>query len=321
MNIKRETLINILVVTGIFLIVSFVLCFLSFSDNSSIGSFLDEIDDRFGDSRFEWREKSGDSPKPSEDVVILVVDENSVNELGRWPWSRKLQAEILQSIYNYKPKVVALDIVNSEKLDDQEDVLLGQTIKSFRNTVLGYFYRYNEPTEDNSESFKYVKRSKINIIKTIEEPDKIYSDNFWRFKSVEVNIPEIGKNARSHGFFNFKPDDDGIFRKAILLTKFNGSFYPSLNLEGLRKFVKGQLILSLDKLGIEGLFLNDLEIPITESGSFVLNYYGEGGTIPTYSIIDVLNKKIPDEKLKDKLVFVGVTEIGVYDIRPSPLDG
>ncbi|MBI5885902.1 MAG: adenylate/guanylate cyclase domain-containing protein, partial [Deltaproteobacteria bacterium] len=62
------------------------------------------------------------------------------------------------------------------------------------------------------------------------------------------------------------------------------------------------------------------KIPVDEQGAFTLNPYGPGGTFTTYSAVDVMKGRLAPDALRDKLVFVGVTERAVYDIRPTPVD-
>ncbi|MGH7885776.1 MAG: CHASE2 domain-containing protein, partial [Thermodesulfobacteriota bacterium] len=320
MKIKKDTITNLLVAFIIFLAVSVALCFISFNNDNPLGRLLREIDLRYGDERFEYRNDRGKSPRPPDDLAILAIDEKSVNELGRWPWSRKVFADFINKLSEYQPKVVAFDIVNSEYSNEFDDNSLAEAVKNLTNPVLGYFFRDTESTELNQEAYKQIKKSKINIVKQLEEPESKYARNYQLYKSVELNIPEIGKSAKGFGFFNFQPDSDGIFRRAILTTKYDGGFFPSLSLEAFRQFVRGQIIISLDRFGIHNLYVNKSEIPVSENGQLILNFYGETGAIPTYSIVDVLNGEVETQKLRDKIVLIGATEIAIYDIRPSPLD-
>lgn len=320
MKIKSDTAKNIIVAFLIFAGVSLILSFISFNNDNSIGRLLGEIDLRYGDERFEYRHHRDKSPEPPSDVVILAIDEKSVNELGRWPWSRKVFASFIDRLSTYEPNTVAFDIVNSEATTIEDDTALGESVKGLKNPVLGYFFRVKESEENNEEAFRQIKKSKINIVKVVDKPLEQFSSNYNLYKSVELNIPEIGKSAKGFGFFNFQPDSDGIFRRALLLTEYEGAFYPSLSLEAYRKSQRGQIILSLDTYGIKNLYVNKTGIPVSESGQLVLNFYGPTGTIPTYSIVDVLNGEVPVEKLQDKIVLIGATEIAIYDIRPSPLD-
>jgi adenylate cyclase len=51
-----------------------------------------------------------------------------------------------------------------------------------------------------------------------------------------------------------------------------------------------------------------------------LNFYGPTGTFTTVSAVDVINKRLPKDILRGRIAFVGATEVGIYDLRPTPFD-
>jgi len=272
---------------------------------------LRDFDLRYSDLRFKVRGEV----KPNSQVAIVAIDEKSINELGRWPWSRYILAELVDKVKSYNPKVIALDITFSETESQDADSIFGEALGKNGKVILGYFFRNDTSQEPASQSLEQIKRSSIKLIKSLGEPK---SDFLWQFRYAELNIPQIGANAEGFGFFNVLSDEDGIMRRAQLLIKYKNDIYPSLNLEGVRRFLGGDVLLSLASYGVDGLYIGQRRIPVDESGQFLVNYYGPTGTVPTYSVVDVLLGKIPDEALKDKLVFVGATEIGIYDARATP---
>ena len=66
---------------------------------------------------FDLSQRLGGQPPPS-GVVIVAIDQASLQELGRWPWPRGLHAELLQQICGASPKAVAMDIAFNEAGDD-----------------------------------------------------------------------------------------------------------------------------------------------------------------------------------------------------------
>ena len=254
---------------------------------------------------------------PSPDIVIVAIDEKSVNEIGRWPWSRSEIADLVNRFFEYDVKTAVFDVVFSEKESLKSDSALGKSIKENKNVILGYFFRDDSSEELDPKSIKLLKKSKIGLIKFLDGSDK---NHIRQFDSVELNIPDIAKDARGFGFFNIIPDNDGVYRHAPLVLNFDGNYYPSLNLEGLSNFSKKEILLTLSDFGVTSINLNEISIPADERGELLLNYYGESGSFPIYSAVDVLNGELSKEKLENKLVFVGATEIGIADIRATPFD-
>lgn len=273
--------------------------------------FLRAIDLKFSDFRFKMRGEI----KPNAQVAIVAIDEKSINELGRWPWSRYRIAELLHKLRDYNPKVVAFDITFSEPESDGADRELGEALDKSRNPILGYFFRDDSTQEPPPESVKLIRRSSIKLIKFLGEPR---TDFLKEFNSADLNIAEIGAHAKGFGFFNAVPDEDGTVRRAQLLVEYKEEIYPSLNLEGMRRFLGGEILLTLASYGVDGLYIRQMQIPADETGQLLINYYGPGGTFATYSVVDILSGKVPTEALKDKLVFIGATEIGIADVKPTP---
>ena len=140
------------------------------------------------------------------------------------------------------------------------------------------------------------------------------------FKSAETNLERIGEGAAGFGTFNIIPEIDGIHRSVNLVYLYKGDIYPNLALEALRHYRGGAVILDAAEYGIDSIHIDDLRLPVNEMGALMLSFYGPGGSFRTYSAADVLKGKVRAAAFKDKLVFLGVTEKGIYDIRPTPVD-
>ncbi|MGQ0793604.1 MAG: CHASE2 domain-containing protein [Deltaproteobacteria bacterium] len=304
---------NFLLIT---LAIGFVSAALGFMLYISPPGFLKEVDLRFGDFRFKLRERL--SPiKPPQDIVIIAIDEKSINQLGRWPWSRTVLAQFTDKLAEYAPKTVGFDIVFSESESEEADSALIEAMRKSGNITLGYFFRDSSTQETPKEALAQINRSNIKLIKFLDESEP---DTIREFSSIETNIPSIGAAAKGFGFFNAFPDQDGIFRRTQFFIKHGENIYPSLSLESVRRYLKGQILLMLASYGIEEIMINERAIPSDERSQFLLNFYGRSGSFATYPIVDVLNGALPPEALRDKLVFIGPTEIGIYDVRATPLD-
>jgi len=273
--------------------------------------FLDVVDLKLKDARFKIRK----TIRPDSRVVIVAIDSKSINELGRWPWKRSLIAGLLNSLKEYGARVVALDIVFSEPSDIGEDTVLSKSIAKNGSVILGYFFR-NEQEVVNAEAVSQIESSKIKLMKIAEG---VTSVPIPQHPYIETDIPLIGRGALDFGFFNINPDPDGPVRKYNLLMLYNGDIYPSLALKAIRHYTGNEIILDIESFGISSLRLGRLSIPSDESGRLTANYYGTGGTITTLSAVDVIKKRLKGEGFRDKIVFVGATETGIYDMRATPV--
>lgn len=77
--------------------------------------------------------------RPSESLVHLDIDEGAITTMGRWPWSRRFQARVVDEIARAGPKVVFLDIIYAEPSrrtrEDGEEVLDPASDAAFAEAV------------------------------------------------------------------------------------------------------------------------------------------------------------------------------------------
>lgn len=74
---------------------------------------------------------------PAQDIVIVAVDDASLQAIGRWPWKRAIHAQALKQIQQAGPKSVMLDLLLSEAdTDPQQDNLLAQAMRESGKVVL-----------------------------------------------------------------------------------------------------------------------------------------------------------------------------------------
>ncbi|MBI4690425.1 MAG: adenylate/guanylate cyclase domain-containing protein [Nitrospirae bacterium] len=273
--------------------------------------FLDAVDLKLKDARFRLRKNI----LPDDRVVVVAIDSKSINELGRWPWKRSVIAGLLNNLKEYGSKVTALDIVFSEPSDTKEDITLSKAISRNGNVILGYFFR-DEQEAVNAEAISQIESSKVKLLKVAEG---VTSIPLMERPYIETDIPLIGRGALGFGFFNTEPDPDSPVRRYNLLMLYNGDIYPSLALTAVRHYAGSEFVLDIASFGISSLRIGQMTIPSDESGRLTINYYGSGGTITTVSAVDVIKRRLKENALRDKIVFVGATEIGIYDMRATPI--
>lgn len=270
-------------------------------------------DFRMKDARFRVR----GPVKPDSAVVVVAIDHKSIKELGRWPWSREVTAQLIENLaVHYRTKVTALDIVFSETQNPAADQALADSIRKSGNVVMGYFFR-DEQGELTQESLAQLEGSRMKLVRIAEGVESI---PIPEYAGVDLNIPKIGAGARDFGFFNALHDADGLYRRALLLLLYNGEIYQSLAMKALQHYFDTEIMLDVKPWGVDSLQLGELRIPSREDGTMVLNYYGGTGSFTTLSAADVIAKRLPQDVLRGKIAFVGATEIGIYDLRATPFE-
>jgi adenylate cyclase len=291
------------------------------------------------------------------EVALVAIDEKSLDELGRWPWPRVRMAQLLDALVKYEAKVVGFDIVwaepdeNSElkslsalkqkmnelKLTNRDlekylsqaiqkadtDRTLADSLARSRRAVLGYFFHFftkeDLPKEKKQLPKDLPPLSTYNWVKySSQAAAKV---PLFEATYAEVNIPVIAEAAEGAGYFNIFPDRDGTVRWIPLVIKYQDKHYCALSLAVLQKFLNNSpLVLRLAEFGVEEIRLGDLFIPTNEEGRMLINYRGPQKTFPHYSATDVIHGRVPVNAFRGKIVLVGATAMGIYDIRVTPFD-
>ena len=96
----------------------------------------------FIDLRFKLRPAQSAHP----DIVVVEVDDLSVNRIGHWPWPRSYHATLLNVLSSYHPRLILYDVLFTEKsTPSKEDELLAFAIRKAGNVVVPFFFRSEEP--------------------------------------------------------------------------------------------------------------------------------------------------------------------------------
>ena len=254
--------------------------------------------------------------KPPSSVVIVTIDNKSVKEIGRWPWSREIIGDLIKGMADYGVKVAALDVVFSESQNLASDTALADKIALSGNVIEGYFFR-NEMHPIDPDVLAQIQSSKI---QQLQIDSGVTSVPLVEFANMDANIALIGQGALGYGFFNVIQDSDGLFRHVPLLMLHDGDVYPSMVLQALQQYTHESAHVSIGSSGLRAIQLGKFTIPSNQNGELSVNYYGPGGSITTYSAVDIIKKRLALGALQGKLAFVGFSEMGIYDIRPTPFD-
>lgn len=117
------------------------------------------------------------------------------------------------------------------------------------------------------------------------------------------------------------PDSDGIVRKIPILIEYAGQVYPSLSLAAfLEATGNNRGILTVNSNGLDSLRLGDTLFPVDAQGNMLIRYRGPDKTFSYLSAVDILTGRIPEGRLKGKIIFIGTTAAGLGELRPTPLD-
>lgn len=241
--------------------------------------------------------------KAPDDILILAIDDQSLQRIGRWPWPRSVMAEALDKISQARPQAVGLDIVYAEPSAEADDKRLADALRNNGRVVLpAQLVDAKKPEVDRGGSIVWLQ-------------------------------PVLGEAATAVGHAHVSPDVDGILR-AIQLSKSDdaGTRLWAFGLEVVR--IAGNIPQEdFSEKRTDELRFGQYQIPLREdepAGSVIpgvkvmrpnemlINYAGPPASFRRYSFADVLSGQVPIEVFAGKIVLVGAVAPSMGDSRVSP---
>ena len=213
--------------------------------------------------------------------------------------------------------------IRQSRHNADNDLILAEEIRDSKiPIVLGYFFHNNEEslgyTLDQAEIDKRLEKLSSSRYSVWFAPG-VDTSPAPRAYAPEGNLEIFTKVADFSGYFNVFPDPDGVVRWIPLTIQCDGEQFPPLSLlcAWLYRGRPSKMV-KVDHYGITGIKMGDYLVPSNEKGEMLINYRGPSETFTHYSITDILQGSLPKGTFKDKIVLVGPTAVGVYDLRNTP---
>ena len=287
---------------------------------------------------------------PDPRVVIVDIDEKSLQEQGHWPWPRNKVAKLVDLLFDhYQIDVLGFDILFAERDESSGlkslealaqtelsgnpsfnstlnrlrpqlnyDQVFADSLKN-RRVVLGYYFR-----SEREQGSSVGTLPKPVLARGSFDPAGISALPATAFAA---NLPELQTNAAGGGFFSFPlVDNDGKFRRIALLQEYQGSIYEVLGLAVARLHMQEPKIDFHYGFGARGArALESLKIsarqsiPVDADVAALIPFRGPKKSFSYISASDVLNGTVPPQTLRKAIVLIGSTAPGLMDLRTTPV--
>ncbi len=353
---------------GIFLIITFSTVSIfqafylreidTFDPNSSfITTYASFFEDRFFDLRMKLTLPSENAQDKR--IVLAAIDNESLSEIGRWPWPRFRMANLIKKLDNFGAKVVAFDVFFSEpelacKGEQSNDLLLANQIKEFQKKpgnkiILPYSigskdyleFKLEHELESNAHKLKNQLDKEKLISKVQSEyfndpPDALYflsmtmksnsgahlQENIVEKKVFPLN--EFTETEADLAHIEARHDQDGIFRHYQLVANVNKIYLPSFSLLAYQLYSEDRPELRIETEDKAFLSTKRGNLDVNSLGETKIRWFGGMPNFPILSIKDILASEDNDPKmhqiLKNNIVFIGSTAFGAHDFRNTPID-
>jgi adenylate cyclase len=282
-----------------------------FHAQSGESSFIEQLDFFIYDSRLNLSDNTR-SKDSDADVVIVDIDENSLAQIGRWPWKRNQIASLITKINAAKPAVIATDIVFAEP--SPEDSVLRAAFEQ-APMVLGYYFGHE---------------AKIASVGQLPSASFDASDmkGATQWQTYAANAKNF--EGLSAGFFNPVIDSDGRVRRLPIFAEFEGKTYDSFVVAILKKYL-GNSALSVQQDGLIWVASPEqknkkVQLPLSQSFTALVPFQNRNGVVPEQarfryiSAASVLDGRVDQTLLANKIVLVGTSAIGIADLRSTPVN-
>lgn len=294
---------------------------------------------------------------PSTETLLVLIDERSLRQIGRWPWSRARLAELIGGIAAARPRAIGLDlllpdpelaVVQKDWIDALQltlrqfqaeglplnagtvadmlrgfaratpgDLDLAATLEQAGNVVLPASFGF-QPLTSAADQRETPESLISSAISVTLDPD--LGDTAPEATSVLAPIEPIGSAVRAIGHANVGLDPGGAARFEYPVVAYEGEHYPSFALQVAR------LALGIPKDGFRlevgrSLGLGDaLTLPLDQDGRVLLGYE-RSSRFPQISAADVFAGEVASSRLADRIVLIGGNAAGLGRSFPSPFAG
>ncbi len=275
------------------------------------------------------------APKPTPQQVIIVdIDEKSLNELGQWPWPRSTLAKIIDKVGQAGAVAVGLDVLFPEhdrtspgnvagivEAYDKETADRLRTMKSNdevfadamtrTRVVLGQSGFHKELNQWHASE---LKQSPIAML----GPDPKAFLDFY--PGMVRNVPELEAKAQGQGMVSLRPERDGVVRKMPLVMVAQGKMLPSLSLELLR-VATGQstILIRSGDVGVDSVVLAGVAMPTDRNAKAWLHFHAHDQQI-FVSAADLLADRADMSVFKGRIVLLGASATGLFDLKATPVE-
>ncbi|MBO0757584.1 MAG: adenylate/guanylate cyclase domain-containing protein, partial [Bradyrhizobiaceae bacterium] len=266
-------------------------------------------------------------------AVIVDIDDASLFRLGQWAWPRTRVADLIAELARLGALVIAFDVVFSEPDRSSPQV----AAEFFRGLDAETLNKLRELPNNDALMAESMGATKVILgesgLPSSAPPPDVAAVPYGvaalgadpkpflvGFPGLLRNISVLERAAAGHGLFSIRPERDGIVRRVPIVMLAENRIVPSLAFEVLR-VVSGSstMLIRVDSAGIEGVRIPGFEVP-TDSHGQVWVHFARHDRALYVSAADVLDHRVPAEKISGKLVFVGTSAVGLSDLKTTPID-
>lgn len=273
---------------------------------------------------FDAWQRAAPRPIDGDRVAVVLIDPESIDAVGPWPWPRYYLARLIEEIARQRPRAIGFDIIfpEADRLNPDSFAALYPELDPSAHAALSAL-----PTMDAAFASVLgqapVVLARLGIEADGSDPAELMvapevrgrpPPDTLSYRQVLASIHEIDDVALAHGMINGPPDDDGIVRRVPLTVIAGGRPLPGLAVE-LARLARG-----LPELSWRGgqMAFGDRLLPADATAGLWLRF-GEFPFRATFGGARVLAGHVPPDAFRGKVVLIGLGSEGTADLVSTPL--
>lgn len=266
-------------------------------------------------------------------AVIVDIDEASLAAFGQWPWPRTLLADLVNKLSRLGSAAIAFDIIFAEP-DRMSPAVAAKSFRDLDDTTRAQLMKLPSNDEVLAEAIKHSrvilgesgyhlalprngpKPPAVGFAMMGPDPRPYLFD----FPGLLTNVPVLEQAAAGRGLLTIQPERDGIVRRLPLVMQAQGTLMPAMTLEMLRVVTgAGAIRIKTDAAGVSSVAIPGLEMPTDRNGQLWI-HFAPHDPARYVSAKDVLEDRVPADRVARRLVLIGTSAVGLRDIKATPVD-
>ncbi len=234
------------------------------------------------------------------DIVIVAIDDHSLQRIGQWPWPRSVMAGALDKLTQARPRAVGLDVVYAEPSAIEDDRRLASAIARNGRVILPAQLYETVSNENPTTAWLRPLPEFANAAKAVGHAHV----------SLEVD-------GMAHAIQLSKADDRAdrlwAFSLEVLRVAENIAVDDMEEQPGLLRFGADRIPVRDEATGstIPG-------VTIVRQNEMMINFVGPAGSFRHYSIADLIEGRVAPSAFADKIALIGAVAGSMGDTRVTP---
>ena len=284
------------------------------------------FEDRFYDLRMlQTMNKNEIDPR----IVLAKIDDESLEKIGRFPWTRTVYVKLLDKLQKFGAKVVAFDIFFPESElacnAAPPDEAFGNAIKQFQEKGGKVILAYSLDVDGakSEREFSELPEDLYNFVIDTKQTEGMNLKAMTVSRDIYPNKTLLSSGpGLSH--IETTSDPDGIFRHYNLVGNVDTLYLPSFALQAYQYYTGNPVVLEMLAVGDANLKLQEGTVKLNSRGETRVRWFGDENQFPSVAIHKILNAKDNDPEMiktfKNNSVFVASTAFGAHDLRHTPVN-